>query len=190
MKNREIIDMVESQIIAAIKEEDHIDLAIKGTPNIAFLLTGNLFTTEQNIRKLQENSMRVFLHLDFIDGIGTSKSAMKYIAEKWKPDGIITTKNHLIKLAKNENMIAIQRIFLIDKGAISKGMEMTHNSPLDAVEVLPGIMPRVIDEMTKKIDAPIIAGGLIESEAEVLEALTAGALATSVSTPSLWNLKL
>lgn len=183
-----LVDMVESQVIASIKDPQYIDEAIKGEPNIAFLLTGDLMTTKDYINRLKQAGMHVFLHLDFIHGISNDKSAISFIAREWKPDGIITTKNHLIKVAKEEGLLTIQRIFLIDQSALNKGMEMVESCKPDAVEILPGILPKIIFELTEKIKIPVIAGGLIREKEEILDALKAGALAASGGNPSLWNL--
>ncbi|GAA0367655.1 glycerol-3-phosphate responsive antiterminator [Bacillus horti] len=183
-----LVDMVQSQVIASIKDPKLIDEAVQSEPNIAFLLTGDLMTTKTNIQKLKQAGMHVFLHLDFIHGISNDKSAISFIAREWKPDGIITTKNHLIKVAKEEGLLTIQRIFLIDQSALEKGLEMVNSCRPDAVEVLPGILPKIIYEMTEKTDIPLIAGGLIREKEEVLDALKAGALAASGGSPALWNL--
>ncbi|MGN1400029.1 MAG: glycerol-3-phosphate responsive antiterminator [Bacillus sp. (in: firmicutes)] len=185
-----IVDMVDSQMIASIKKPADIEKAINSDANIAFLLTGNLINMHHYLDKLQSAHMHVFIHLDFIDGLSNTKSAVSYIAKVWKPTGIISTKSNLIKFAKEEGLMAIQRIFLIDFGAIQKGIEMTSSCKPDAVEVLPGLMPKVIDKLTKQIPLPIIAGGLISEKAEVLAALEAGALAVSSGNSEMWHLDL
>ncbi|MDV2687136.1 glycerol-3-phosphate responsive antiterminator, partial [Alkalihalophilus lindianensis] len=90
-----------------------------------------------------------------------------------------------MKYAKEEKLMAIQRIFLIDKSAVEKGIEMSRNCKPDAIEVLPGLMPSIIDQLTRQVDLPIIAGGLISSKKEILQGLRAGALAISAGDSSL-----
>ncbi|CAG9621176.1 glycerol-3-phosphate responsive antiterminator [Sutcliffiella rhizosphaerae] len=182
-----IVDMVDSQVIAAIDSPEKIQEAIDSNANIAFLLTGTILTLPEYITLLKRADMYVFLHLDFIEGISNDKSGIKYIATVLKPDGIITTKNHLIKFAKEEGLKTIQRLFLIDHNAIKKGQRLVESSKPDAVEVLPGIMPRVIYNLTETFQTPIIAGGLIENEQEIHHSLRAGALAISVGNPHLWK---
>jgi glycerol uptake operon antiterminator len=179
--------MVDSQVIAAIDTPEKIQEAVNSDANIAFLLTGTIFTLPDYIQQLKKADMYVFLHLDFIEGISNDKSGIKYIAQVLQPTGIITTKNHLIKFAKEEGLKTIQRLFLIDHNAIKKGQRMVETSLPDAVEVLPGIMPRVIFNLTETFHTPIIAGGLIESEDEIHSSLRAGALAISVGNPDLWR---
>src|SRR5699024_7844096 len=176
------VDMVDSQIIASVQKEKDLETAIQSKPNIVFLITGNLTTMEQN--------NEIFIHLEFIDGLSNSKSALEFVAKQWKPTGIITTKNHLIKHAKDLGLMTVQRIFLLDGNAVSKGIEMVNSSSPDAVEVMPGVIPKVIDKLARKLPYPIISGGLINSESEVLEALQSGALAISSGNPKMWELDL
>lgn len=86
--------------------------------------------------------------------------------------------------------MAIQRIFLIDGNAMKKGIEIAHSSKPDAIEVLPGIMPDIIDNLTKLTHLPIIAGGLVSNKNQITDGLQAGALAMSAGDSKLWNLSL
>ena len=185
-----IVDMVESQIIATVKRPSDIEMAITSNANMVFLLTGDLLTMEGYIRQLKDVGKSVFLHLDFIEGLSAQKSAIEFIAEKWRPDGIITTKVHMIKLAKQNNLLTIQRLFLLDQNAFDNGVKMVKKCQPDAVEVLPALMPKVIDQLTMKIKQPLIVGGLISSKKEIIEAIEAGALAASASSPHLWSLDI
>ena len=60
----------------------------------------------------------------------------------------------------------------------------------DFIEVLPGIMVgKVISTLRKNFNQPIIGGGLVEAEKEVIEILNAGAVAVNTSAASLWDFK-
>ncbi|MCM3744063.1 glycerol-3-phosphate responsive antiterminator [Sporosarcina luteola] len=185
-----LVDMVESQMIASVKNEEDLQHALTSNCNIVFLLTGNLMTIADYIRQLREADKYVFLHLDFIDGLSNSKNALNYVAEYWNPTGIITTKSHIVKMANEVGLKTIQRIFLIDRAAIKKGIEMVKSCQPDAVEILPGIIPKVIDQLSRELDYPIIAGGLVTNLSEVHEALEAGALAVSSGDPAMWKFDL
>ena len=185
-----IVDLVQSQVIASVKEEADIEKAINSQANIVFLLTGNLINMADYVKRLREAGKQIFIHIDFIDGLSNTKSAIQFIAYTWKPTGIITTKSSLIKHAKEVKLMTIQRIFLIDHAAISKGIEMSLSCRPDAIEVLPGLMPTIIDRLTRSVNIPIIAGGLIHTKEDILQGLEAGALAISSGNPSLWNFDL
>ncbi|MBU9713816.1 glycerol-3-phosphate responsive antiterminator [Bacillus tamaricis] len=186
--------MVESQVIASIGNSNSvtytnlIETAIHSQSNIIFIMKGDLLTTGDQINKLKKHGKKVFIHLDFIGGLANNKDGIRYVAKNWKPEGIITTKNQFIPMAKEEGLITIQRSFLIDSTAFDRTVMIPHALKPDAIEILPGIIPRAIYELTERIELPIIAGGLIKEKQEILDALSAGALATSVGNPSLWNL--
>lgn len=182
--------MVESQIIASVKDIESLQEAIDSNANIIFLLTGNIMNIEEYINRIKANNKFVFIHLDLIDGLTSSKSGLEYIATKLKPTGIISTKASAIKLAKELGLITIQRIFLIDNAAIKKGIEMANSCSPDAIEILPGVISKIIDTISSKTKFPVIAGGLIDNFDEVHTALQNGALAVSSGNPSMWNSEL
>ncbi|WP_040287479.1 glycerol-3-phosphate responsive antiterminator [Sporosarcina koreensis] len=184
------IDMVESQMIASVHTEKSLEQALTSNVNIVFLLTGDLLTAGIYIERLQNAGKRVFLHLDFIDGLANSKSAISFVKETWGPTGIITTKSHLIKYASDMGLMTIQRIFLLDGSAVTKGIEMVNSSKPDAIEIMPGVITKVIDQLSSTLDFPVIAGGLITEASEVYEALRCGALAVSSGNPEMWELDL
>ena len=57
----------------------------------------------------------------------------------------------------------------------------------DFVEILPGILSRIITEISTQTPVPIIAGGVLRDKADVIAAMRAGAAAVSASAPSLWD---
>lgn len=188
MKN--IVDIVNSQVISSVKRADDIDKAIYSNTNITFLLTGDLSSSKGYIDRLKDAGKIIFVHIDFIDGLSNTPSAIKFIAEQWQPHGIITTKSNLINYAKEKGLMTIQRIFLIDRNAVRRGLDIAHSCKPHAIEVLPGLMPDMIDELTKITHLPIIAGGLVNSKQQILAGLKAGALAISAGNPELWHYEL
>lgn len=182
-----LVDMVESQIIASVKNEEDLEYALTSNVNIVFLLTGNLMTASGYINKLRQANKYVFIHMDFIDGLSNSRNAINYVAENWKPTGIITTKSQIVKMANEVGLKTIQRIFLLDRGAVNKGIEMVKSCKPDAVEIMPAVIPKIIDQLSSAIPYPIIAGGLIDHISEVHNALEAGALAVSTGDHDMWN---
>ncbi len=185
-----IVDMVGHQVIAAVRSEDAMKEAAESSVDIIFLLTGNVFNLQSLVERGANAGKSVFVHLDFIEGIATDKSGVQYIARHVRPTGVISTRSHLISLSKEAGLMAVQRLFLIDSTAIKNGMKAVHSSGADAVEIMPGLMPRVIQEITELTPLPIIAGGLVRTEDEVMDALRAGALAVSVGSPDLWRLEM
>lgn len=55
------------------------------------------------------------------------------------------------------------------------------------VEIMPGIMPEIIERLKIEIKIPIIAGGLISDKKDIIAALSAGADAVSTTKTGLWS---
>lgn len=58
----------------------------------------------------------------------------------------------------------------------------------DFIEVLPGLMPKVIQKICRTSRTPIIAGGLITDKEAVMGALNAGAIAVSTTHQDVWRM--
>lgn len=183
---KSIVDLVEHQVIAAVQRESDLDAALASKVNVIFLLTGSILSVKPMVDRIHASRKHAFLHMEFMEGIAADRSGVAYVAETIKPAGIISTRGNVIRFAKEMKLLTIQRIFLIDRNAIVKGCKAVEQSQPDAIEVMPGIMPRIIGEITELTPLPIIAGGLIGSQREIDEGLKAGALGMSTGAPELW----
>ncbi|MCI4171137.1 glycerol-3-phosphate responsive antiterminator, partial [Bacillus spizizenii] len=76
---------------------------------------------------------------DLIQGIKHDEYGAEFICQDNKPAGIISTRSNVIAKAKQKNIYAIQRLFLLDTSAMEKSMEFVGNHKPDFIEVLPGI---------------------------------------------------
>ena len=176
----------DSRIIPAVRRSEDLQAACRSSWPVIFLLIGDLFTVGDYVSEAMRAGKKVFLHVDFISGLGSDPITIKYIAERVRPTGIISTKTHFVKHAKKNGMMAIQRLFLIDTSALEHGVQNISQSEPDAVEIMPGLIPRVIAELQERCAVPIIAGGLIKEHNEVEMALKAGASAVSMGSKHLW----
>lgn len=82
-------------------------------------------------------------------------------------------------------------LFVIDSLALKniENLEMQcGTSRPDFIEVLPGVMPKVLGRIAKVSRIPMIAGGLITEKEDVIAALSAGAIAVSSTNQDVWNL--
>ncbi len=176
----------DNPIIAAINNVKQMDEAIKSPCKIVFLLTGDILNIEEIVRVLRENDKLVFVHVDLLGGFSKDIISLKYISKYIKPDGIITTKSNLVKVAKELNIFTIQRLFLLDSLALVSGINSIKTIRPDAVEILPGIMPKIIEEIRLETRIPVIAGGLIRDKSDVIGSLNAGAIGISTSNKEVW----
>ena len=63
-----------------------------------------------------------------------------------------------------------------------------HDVRPDFIEILPGVMPKIIARICRETQIPVIAGGLISDKEDILAALSAGARAISTTNPAVWEM--
>lgn len=186
MKNEFLDKMQISPIIAAVKDINKLDSAIESPCEIIFLLTGDIFNLKEIVNRVKSNGKSIFIHVDLIDGFSKNVTALKYINEHIKPDGIISTKATLIKAAKDMNMFAIQRFFILDSLSLNNAIEAMRTLHPDAVEILPGIMGKITHTLHQQTKKPIITGGLIKDKEDVIESIKSGAIGISTTDEKIW----
>lgn len=175
------------RIIAAVRSADMLKRAVESQASAVFILGGELIEIGRMVDVARSARKPVFVHVDLIEGLAGDQAGIRFLARKIGPDGIITTRHHLVGVARKERLLTVQRLFIVDSQALATGVGAVNAGRPDAVEVMPGIIPRIIAEACVRLDVPIIAGGLIRSAAEVDEALKAGACAASLSREELWG---
>lgn len=179
--------LLENPVIAAVKNVDHVDAALASDCTVIFLLCGNIFNLKEIVQKAKAKGKLIFLHVDLIDGFSRDAVALRYIAEEIKPDGIISTKNNQLKVAKELGLLTVQRLFIIDSLSIQTTVKASNLINPDTIEIMPGIMPRITRQLSQKLDVPIIVGGLVSEPQDIDNALAAGARGVSSSCQSLWR---
>lgn len=178
-----------SAVIAAVKSLSDIQKVPKNIKAILILDADILYVGKMIDLAIQKDLL-IFLHIDLFKGISRDEYGIRYLARKTGIDGIVSTKGYLIKMAKEENLIAIQRLFIIDSSAFDKTLRIIEDAEPDMIEILPGLVyPRLANKLRRKIKQPIIAGGMIKEKRDVDDILSAGAVAISSSDKSLWRYK-
>ena len=95
-------------------------------------------------------------------------------------------KTKVIQKAKSLNVLTIFRVFIIDSQALNRSIQLIKKVDPDYVEVLPGIAHKIVENVREATTAKIIAGGLIEEEKEVNDAINSGASYVTTSNRKLW----
>jgi len=175
-------------VIAAARTPDAVARASKSPVAAVFLLGGSIFDLEKSIAAVHDSGKYAFLHIDLADGLGRDEAAVEWCVRRLQIDGLISTRPQLIRKASEMGVITIQRLFLMDSSSFAHGQRLLKNTPPHMAEVLPGIAPKAVRQLCEALDKPVIAGGMISERSEILDALSAGALAVSVSDERLWQL--
>ena len=178
--------LAENPVIAAVKSADGVDEAVRSDCGVIFLLCGNIFNLKGIVEKAKAAGKLIFIHVDLIDGFSRDAMALRYLAQEICPDGIISTKNNQLRVAKDLGLLTVQRLFIVDSLSIQTTLKAAALIEPDIVEILPGIMPRIIRQLSSKLQTPMIAGGLIDDMQDVENALQNGAIGVSASSPALW----
>ena len=181
-------DLLEvNPIIGAIKNDECIHRVIKSDCEIVFLLSGDIITLKDRVNLLHKHNKKVFVHIDMITGISTNPIIIDYLKKESNIDGIITTKANIVKRAVELNLNVVQRFFFIDSMSLENAIESLRKVKPQAIEIMPGILPKVIKRINKEFsNIPIICGGLIDEKEEIIKVLSYGAMAASTSKYEIW----
>ncbi|MCE5187740.1 MAG: glycerol-3-phosphate responsive antiterminator [Eubacteriales bacterium] len=175
-------------VAAAVGNEEEFSLALKSDCRVVFLLMGNVLDIGERTRRVHESGKLCVVHLDLIEGYSNKEIAVDAVCRETHAEGMISTRGALIKRAKQLGIAAIQRGFMLDSRSLASFETQIQQSKPDFVEILPGLLPKVIATLKARVDIPIIAGGFIHEKEDVISALSAGALAVSASSPKIWSL--
>lgn len=174
------------KILPAIRSMKDFEKLIGSDYDEVVVLDIHIGHLESHIKTIKSHGFKVFLHLDLIKGLAVSTEALEYIHQKYKPTGIVTTRGRIIRRANALGIRTILRVFIIDSSAIEKSIELIKQTTPDSIEVLPGVVPKIIHLFSQEINVDVIAGGLIETHQEVQDAIEAGAQYVTTSNRQLW----
>lgn len=175
------------KILPAIRSMKDFDKMLETSFEYGVFLDLHVGMLKSVFEFARKENRKMFLHLDLMHGLASDEYAAEYVCQDIKPYGIISTKGNVIKKARQKGVFATQRMFVIDSSAMNRSIELIQKTDPDFIEVLPGVVPKIIKEIGEKTGKPIFAGGLIDTVEEVKAALDAGATAITTSNRILWK---
>ena len=174
-------------VIAAVRSQEAYDSAIESKALLIFDLDPDIADVEKKVQMAHKARKKLFVHIDLAKGIGKDESGLKYL-KGIGIDGIISTRSSIVKAARACGLLTVQRFFAVDSQSVRSTMESVKTSKPDMVEIMPGTVYKVIENLKNTLDVPIIAGGLVQTKEEVKNALANGAKAVSTGIFELWQL--
>ncbi|WP_022793750.1 glycerol-3-phosphate responsive antiterminator [Marinococcus halotolerans] len=174
------------KILPAARNEREFEKALNTSGQYVVILNVHLAKLKSLIQLSKRAEKKVLLHADLVQGLAHDDSAAQFLCQNIRPDGLISTRRQILTTAKKNNLITVQRLFLLDSLALETSYKLLEDIKPDMVELLPGIVPSMIKEVAENKNVPVIAGGLIRSQEEVSAAWNAGASAISTTEKSLW----
>lgn len=182
-----IIEM--NPVIAAVKDMEGLRAccAIEEI-KVVFILFGDICNIASIVNQVRESGKSAIVHIDLVAGLSGKEVVVDFIKTYTKADGIISTKPLLIKRARELSLCTILRMFLLDSMALANIKKQMDMARPDAIEILPGLMPKAIRKVRNLVKVPVIAGGLISNKEDVMAALVAGAISVSSTNSNVWKL--
>ncbi len=174
-------------IIAAVKNREQLDHALLSDCNIIFFLFGDICNIIPLVEKVKDAGKYAFIHLDLTVGLAGKEIASDFVKSFTRADGVISTRPQLLKRAKELGIITILRIFVIDSLALDSIEKEYAACHPDLLELMPGLMPKIIRFVSSTYSVPIIAGGLIREKQDIMNALSAGAHCISTTCEAAWK---
>ena len=178
----------QNPVIAAVKDQESLHLALQSDSLFISVLYGNICTITGIIQQIKKAKKYAFIHVDLLEGTSNKEIVINFLKMVTDADGIISTKASMVKAARAQGFFAIHRMFLVDSISYHNIDKQVAQSNPDCVEILPGCMPKVLGWVAEKINLPIIAGGLVCDGEDANVALSAGALAISTTNRGVWEL--
>lgn len=178
-------------VIGGIKQGTDLRRPLDAGIEVFFALTGTIFDLERTATRVREAGRLILAHIDLLEGVGRDAPGIRFLARQIGVHGILSTRNTLVRAAKEEGLLAVQRLFLLDSEALHTGLASAARGAPDAIEILPGlVIPQVIHRLPVRQLPPLIAGGLVETPEEVRQILASGILAVSTSCEELWDYRI
>ena len=188
-KHEKIRDLFEiSPIITAVKDEQGLEKTLKTESPVVFLLFGNICNITGLVDQVKNSGKIAIVHVDLIQGLSSKEVAVDFIHQNTRADGIISTKAPLVRHAMDLGMIGGQRTFLIDSMALETTKKQLLTFQPDFMELMPGVMPKILKTVRGYTEIPLVAGGLISDKKDILAAFDAGVDAVSTTREELWGL--
>lgn len=175
-------------VIASVKDATALDDVLASDRAVVFVLFGSVLDIADVVARAKDAGKTVLVDVDLLDGFSTRDVVVTWLATHTRADGVLSTKSNLVRAAGRAGLVAVQRFFLVDSFSYHQLPRVVEQARPDAIEILPGCMPRVITWLRADTDVPIIAGGLVCDKADVMAALGAGAVAVASSNRDVWDM--
>lgn len=179
--------ITEAAIIPAVKDTVTLENSLTLDQKTVFVLFGDICGIADTIAKLHKAGKYAVVHGDLINGLSAKDIAADYL-KSCGADGVISTRPNVLRRAKELGMLTVLRLFVLDSMSLQSAEKTVETAGPDMVEILPGIMPRIVRQLSTTIKVPLLCGGLIQDKNDVVEALNAGAAAVSTTREDVWRL--
>lgn len=180
-------NLIDYPLISGVYNVNNIEITLNSPSKNIFLLDGNIFNLKDIAMKVKEKGKSLYIYVDSIDGFSKDTWGLEYMVKNINLDGIISTKAPIIKMSKDMGVFTIQRAVISNTKTLNHVLNSLKNIRPHAIEILPGLLPSIIEQIYNETKIPIIASGLINSIDDVNKCLDSGAIGVCTSNIELLN---
>ena len=149
--------LLDEPVIAAVKTDDALTAALASPCSTVFLLASTLLNVGELVRRIHAAGKLAVVHIDLVDGLSAREVAVNSLIALCHPDGIISTHPSLIRRARHQGLLTIQRAFILDSLSLNNLSGQLEQGKPDFVEILPGIITGMIMAFTLSLDDFVIS---------------------------------
>ena len=177
----------QSPIIPAVRSPEYLTAGSQCPGKIVYFLFGDPENSCEMMKVIAAAGKVPIINIDLAAGLARDYAAVAYLARR-SVQGIISTHPEPLRAARELDLFAVKRTFLLDSAALESALRSLDQFMPDALEVLPAMAaPHIVKRLNELYPAlPVIAGGLITSLREIDDLIQQGINAVSVSNPDLW----
>jgi glycerol uptake operon antiterminator len=154
-----------------------------------FLLCGTPLVIRDFVARLTDAGKLPIANMDLLSGFARDAAAIEFLAQAGVA-GVISTHQDVLRAARSQGLLALQRTFAIDSVAVANSLRTLEHFLPDIIELLPAIAAPLVLPMIHNLrpNLPVIGCGLVLSFMQIEELVRQGVTSVSVSDPSLWIL--
>jgi glycerol uptake operon antiterminator len=181
------MDFLGQKVLPAIRKMEDIEKMMSSRYEYLVIMDIHVSKLRPIFQLSKVSNKKLILHMDLVHGLNNDEYSTEFICQEFKPFGLISTKGSVIMKARDRGVLTIQRLFLLDSISLKKSLALLERTNPDFIEILPGILPKMIIDIRRLTNRKVFAGGLIDSVEEVEQAYHAGALSITTSNKELWR---
>ena len=175
------------QIIPSIRRLSDLEVALKSQSEIVLLTEAHIANLKDLVKLAHQNKKLVLINLELVGGFGKDQTGIKLMKNYYQVDGVMSTDQAKLNLARHNGLFTIQRFFLHDSRALDTSLRLLQTSGVDAAELLPA---KIATDFIKKIrtvtEIPLLAGGFIRDQKMIEAIQSSGFNGLTVSDKTLW----
>ncbi|WKY46920.1 glycerol-3-phosphate responsive antiterminator [Eubacteriaceae bacterium ES3] len=175
------------QIIPSIRRLSDLEAGLNSQSDIVLLTEAHIANLKDLVKIAHQKNKLVLVNLELVGGFGKDQIGIKLMKNYYQVDGVMSTDQSKLNLARHNGLFTIQRFFLHDSRALETSLRLLEKSTVDAAELLPSkIAIDFIEKISSVTDIPLLAGGFIHDQQMIKVIRESGFSGMTVSDKTLW----